>query len=166
MHQRRWSIVTQAQQTNGDTNEISKILQNPDIQKFLNSPQAQSFISKYAGFQGNLYPKAKNAYSHPPVYQKKLEVGKDEFKGIFSTIKIWVHEPTFEFPHFGIFLSLNNRHTAFFKFRDINEFDSLISTLSEFSSEIRALIPGLEEKEKQMLEAKRNFDSTLNQGGN
>lgn len=136
-------------------------LPNMDMSKIvglLSDPNIQKALSQFSGFTGQIYPKPKNIYSHTPAYHKEIEVGKDQKKGVFSTVKIWLHEPTFEFPKHGIFFSVNNKTSAYFKFNGVDEMNVFLSWLRECISEIENIVPLMIEKENVVEKAKMEYD--------
>jgi len=126
-----------------------------------NNELLRRYVSQFSGFQGNVFPKPKNIYRQPPIYVKSFECGKDTNKGTFSTAKVWLHEPNFQFPKHGVFFSLNNRNSAFVKLNSMQELRDLSQWLNSCITEMEERIPSLIEKELVVMKAVDEYNLAL-----
>lgn len=58
-------------------------------------------------FSGQVKPVTIPKFKSPPVYQKRIKIHESD--RYFTSIKIWVHSPRFEYPKSTIFLGLQKR---------------------------------------------------------
>lgn len=125
--------------------------------------QLQQMASQYSGFTGQLYPKRKNIYHTPPVYEDKIEVGKDERRHTFSHIKLWVHEATQQYDSYSYFLGLYNRNSAFFKLGSIDELTQVIEWLTLQRDKLRDIEPELARNQEAVREANRAYAQKMSE---
>lgn len=95
-------------------------------------------------FSGQLAPHFARRRSHP-VIERKLPIGTEG--NLFTLIKVWVYEPTVQFPTVSIFFSANNGRGSCFTRLTSAELRALAIWLQTTADEIDKVIPQLEARQ-------------------
>lgn len=111
-------------------------------------------------FRGLVSPIKKGNYSHAPVLQDSIAIG--EAGDYYTKCKFWVHEPTERYEQYGIFLSFSNGNASTFsRIKGLEEIDRIIQFLSENRQKLEAMLPLLEQKQKDIVVARKTAQDQL-----
>lgn len=94
-------------------------------------------------FKGTVKP-IKRRMAAQPAFNQSVIIGKDG--DLFSRARVWVYEPSYQYPEISIMFQLKNASGSCFTKLTLNDLQELQGKLNDWITGIQTLLPGLETK--------------------
>lgn len=111
----------------------------------MNNEGAHQYLTSL--FSGTMKP-IKRKMSATPAFNQSVIIGKDG--DLFSRARVWVYEPTVEYPEISVMFQLKNASGSCFTKLTIDDLQELQSKLADWIAGIQAVYPGLTTKLAQV----------------
>lgn len=112
-------------------------------------------------YQGIIKPMQRKHYSKP-VFIEVFTIGKAG--KYFTNVKVWLREPTKDFPQIGLFISFNNGNgSSFSRLENPEEIQTLIDFLTKCKSQIISLYPEMQGKLAAIEAADKAWEEQIKQ---
>jgi len=107
-------------------------------------------------FQGNVRPVRPKRADHPPVWEKQCTIGEKalDYGKVYTAIRVYVREPTLEWPEAGLFFSANNGKGYTYSKVTVEDLAKLITMLQEALAEAPGIL-GDQSKLSDMIKAQQ-----------
>lgn len=106
-------------------------------------------------FTGTLRPQRRFRQS-TPVLDRTLVIGE---KGkLFSRVRLWIYEPTIDYPKYSIFLQIKNASGSAYSDIELSDLQNLLLNIQQWIAEVQAIQPALDVKQQQAQAYRDNYD--------